>query len=129
MLRANIRAMDNAADEILQQLRKLGQQLGELEDVRNGLSGLSGMDGVRRQLRKEMDAVEAQQRSLRQMLTALQQAVRCYEACERANISYAEDNRHRSKKAFGWSSAGEVAFPQGIRITLEKKGGLYGGLY
>lgn len=129
MFRANIRAMNNAADEIRQQLRKLGQQIGNLEDVRTGLSGLSGMEGVRRQLQKEMEALEAEQRTLRQLLTALQQAVRCYDACERSNLSYAEDNRYRTKRVFGWVEPGSVVFPKGISITLNGEGGRYGGLY
>ena len=71
MFRADIRAMSSAADEMQRQIRKLNQQVGNTEDVKNGLSGLSGMDGIRRQLQKEMDALEVQQRQLRQNLPRL----------------------------------------------------------
>lgn len=129
MFRANIRAMNNAADEIGQQLRKLSQQIGNLENVKNGLSGLSGMDGARRQLQKEMEVLEVERRTLRQMLTALQQVVRCYDACERSNLSYAEDNKYRTKRAFSWVELGEAVFPKGISIELDGEGGRYGRLY
>ena len=119
MFRADIRAMSSAADEMQRQIRKLNQQVGNTEDVKNGLSGLSGMDGIRRQLQKEMDALEVQQRQLRQMMTALQQSARCYETCEKNNTLYAEDSRHRSKRTFGWIEFGSIPFPEGIGIALK----------
>lgn len=102
MFRADIRGMAEAADDMQRQIRKLNQEIGEMENVINGLAGLSGMDGVRRSLRKQIDNMDTQRRQLLKMMTALQQIVRSYSTCERGIIDYAEDNRRRRRQSFEW---------------------------
>lgn len=104
MFRTDIRAMDQATMEMQWQLRKLNQAIDETESVITGLGNLSGMDSVKYSLRKEIDRMEAEKRSLRDMLSALNQIENCYRVCENNILNYAEGNIRRSKAGFEWFS-------------------------
>lgn len=119
MFRTDIRAMNSAADEMQWQIRKLNQQIGNLEDVERGLGGLSGMEGIRRKIRSEIAELEDRQRAFRQMMTALQVSSRCYGNCEQDCIEYAEESRNTSGHSMNWVSMNTVSFPDGIDIVLK----------
>lgn len=102
MFRTNTRAMEEAAIDMQQQIRKLNQAIGETENVINGLSHISGMDKVKYALRADLQRLETHRRGEMKMMSGLMQAAKCYETCEKNILDYAEDNRSRKQPELGW---------------------------
>ncbi len=114
MFRIDIKAMDEAVLELQRHIRKLNQAIGETESVVSGLSGISNMWQIRDTLRKEIDKMEVQRRSLQDMLKSLREIQFCYKACEKSIINHAEASYRRPRTDFGWVQFGPVIFNKEI---------------
>ena len=102
MFRANVRAMEAAAADMQQQIRKLNQAISDAESVIRELRQLSGMEGVIRSIRKEISDMENQRQQILQLLVALGQIAEHYSICEKGIMDYAEGVRRREREGFGW---------------------------
>ena len=114
MFQVDIKAMDEAVLELQRHIRKLNQAIGETESVVSGLSGTSGMWQVRSTLQKEIEKMEAQRRSLQDMLKSLREIQFFYKSCERNVINHAESSFRRPRADFEWVQFGPVTFNKEI---------------
>lgn len=97
MFRTRIKAMEDAADKLQIQLRKLNQTIEDIEHVKSNISQLSQMEGINQLLCRELSNLDRERRKLFMFLIVLNQSARYYHSCENENIDYAEYNRHRKR--------------------------------
>jgi len=114
MFRLDIRVIDDAVLELQSHIRKLNQAIGETESVVSGLSVTSGMWQVRNALQKEVEKMEAQMRSLQDMLKFLREIQSCYKSCERNIISHVESVFVKPRADFEWVQYEPVTFNKEI---------------
>lgn len=117
MFRANIRAMESAAMDMQQQIRKLNRAISDAESVIRELKQLSGMDGVVRSIRREISDMESQRRQILQMLLALGQIAGHYSACESGIVEYAEGVHRKKGEGFAWF---QVPFTDNVTERLRQ---------
>ena len=102
MFLVNRKALDEAALEMQQQIRKLNQVIQETEQTAAGLSFHSGMEAPIHNLKKAVVDMEMQRNHLLQMMTVLLQIRECYGICERNIMDYADGAKKPKQKGFHW---------------------------
>lgn len=102
MFQTDIRAIEEAAMEMQQQIRKWNRAIGETEEIAGWLGHTSGMEAVLYQLKKNIAQEEAVRQQFFRMTRSLKQIEECYGACENSIVDYAEGVCRKPKESFGW---------------------------
>lgn len=102
MFQTDIGAIEEAAMEMQQQIRKWNRAVGETEDIAGWLGHVSSMEAALYQLKKNVAQEEAVRQQLFRMTRCLKQIEECYGACETGIVDYAEGVCRKPKESFGW---------------------------
>jgi len=82
MLKIRISQVIDVQQNLKQQLGRLNNEIGDMEQVMQQLNGLSGMDEVQMALRRRRDQLEESYRTLNRMIQCIEKAVLYYSSCE-----------------------------------------------
>lgn len=94
MFTVAIRALADASQEIQLIVRKLNQQIQELEDIISSIRRTSVYEGVVRNLRVQLENLNQERRRMMDMLAALNQIQKMYLQSERSIIDYGDQVRN-----------------------------------
>lgn len=89
MFHVNIKAMENIAEDMKSQIRRINQEIDAVKSVKHSLEQLSDMDGISQELDRILTRMEQERGKFFFLLTGLQQSVCYYMSCEDIILDFA----------------------------------------
>lgn len=88
-----IQALSDSVQDLQMMVRKLNRQIQQTEDIVSSIRRISEYEEVIHVLRRHLETMETEKRSLMEMMAALSQTQKLYMLCERNIMEYGDQIR------------------------------------